>query len=152
MTENDFQRQKIKYTQYMLSMDIKFCHWCHGGGGGKRLIVGFQPLMVISPTASWIRWCMQVYWCHGLNSRSITHHGQQHKQDNRQPWVRRSIASACSEHLAWVAHRTLNLDADHIINLSTWAWYDHPPPPYISSGKIMWKGLISAMKTPRIRF
>ncbi len=35
-----------------------------GGGrgrGGIRLIVGFQPLMVISPTASWIRWCTQVY-------------------------------------------------------------------------------------------
>ncbi len=31
------------------------------GGGRIRLIVGFQPLMVISPTASWIRWCMQVY-------------------------------------------------------------------------------------------
>ena len=30
-------------------------------GGWIRLIVGFQPLMVISPTASWIRWCMQVY-------------------------------------------------------------------------------------------
>ncbi len=28
-----------------------------------RLIVGFQPLMVISLTASWIRWCMQVYAC-----------------------------------------------------------------------------------------
>ncbi len=31
------------------------------GGGWIRLTVGFQPLMVISPTASWIRWCMQVY-------------------------------------------------------------------------------------------
>ncbi len=31
-----------------------------GGGGRIRLIVGFQPLMVISPTASWIRWCMRV--------------------------------------------------------------------------------------------
>ncbi len=31
-------------------------------GGGIRLIVGFQPLMVISPTAR-IRWCMQVYAC-----------------------------------------------------------------------------------------
>ncbi len=30
-------------------------------GGGIRLIVGFQPLMVISPTASWILWRMQVY-------------------------------------------------------------------------------------------
>ncbi len=30
-------------------------------GGWIRLIVGFLPLMVISPTASWIRWCMQVY-------------------------------------------------------------------------------------------
>ncbi len=27
---------------------------------GIRLIVGFQPLMVISSTTSWIRWCMQV--------------------------------------------------------------------------------------------
>ncbi len=33
------------------------------GGGWIRLIVGFQPLMVISPTESWIRWCMQVYVC-----------------------------------------------------------------------------------------
>ena len=36
-----------------------------GGGGwekrGIRLKVGFQPLKVISPTASWIWWCMQVY-------------------------------------------------------------------------------------------
>ncbi len=32
------------------------------GGGWIRLIVGFQPLMVISPTASEI-WCMQVYAC-----------------------------------------------------------------------------------------
>ena len=31
------------------------------GSGGVKLIVGFQPLIVISPTASWIRWCMQVH-------------------------------------------------------------------------------------------
>ncbi len=30
-------------------------------GGESRLKVGFQPLMVISPTASWIRWCMRTY-------------------------------------------------------------------------------------------
>ena len=30
------------------------------GGGRIRLIVGFQPLLIRSPTASWIRWCMQV--------------------------------------------------------------------------------------------
>ncbi len=29
--------------------------------GGIRLIVGCQPFMVISPTASWIQWCMPVY-------------------------------------------------------------------------------------------
>ncbi len=40
------------------------CFWRSlRGGGWVRLIVGFQPLMVISPTASWIRWCMQVYAC-----------------------------------------------------------------------------------------
>ncbi len=35
-------------------------------GGGIRIIVGFQPLMVISRTASWVRGCMQVYvwWFH----------------------------------------------------------------------------------------
>ncbi len=33
---------------------------CFNGGGEIRLIVGFQPIMVISPAASWIRWCMQV--------------------------------------------------------------------------------------------
>ena len=30
-------------------------------GVGIRLIVGFQPLMLILPTASWTLWCMQVY-------------------------------------------------------------------------------------------
>ncbi len=38
-------------------------HWGEGMGVEIRLIVGFQPLMVISLTASWIRWCMQVYAC-----------------------------------------------------------------------------------------
>ncbi len=33
------------------------------GGGVIRLIVGFQPLMVISPTASWIRQCTHVCRC-----------------------------------------------------------------------------------------
>ncbi len=43
--------------------DVTRVTWrrCHsnevgGRGGGIRLIVGFQPLMVISPTARWIRW------------------------------------------------------------------------------------------------
>ncbi len=42
---------------------ICWSHW----EGWIRLIVGFQPLLVISPTASWIRWCMQVYewWFNG---------------------------------------------------------------------------------------
>ena len=31
------------------------------GGGWIRLIVGFQPRMVIAPTANGIRWCMQMY-------------------------------------------------------------------------------------------
>ncbi len=35
----------------------------HQWRGWIRLIVGFQPLMVISPTAIWIRWCMQEYSC-----------------------------------------------------------------------------------------
>ena len=37
-----------------------------GGGGGIRLIVGFQPLMATTPTASWIQWCMQVFFSTGL--------------------------------------------------------------------------------------
>ncbi len=42
------------------------CWWV---GGWIMLIVGFQPLMVISPTASWIRWCMQV--SSGVGDRSV---------------------------------------------------------------------------------
>ncbi len=34
---------------------------CVCGGGGVRLIVTFQPLGVISPSVSWIPWCMQKY-------------------------------------------------------------------------------------------
>ena len=39
------------------------CTWPthYQGEGWIRLIVGFHSLMVISPTASWIRLCMQVY-------------------------------------------------------------------------------------------
>ncbi len=42
----------------MSILGMKLQHWL-GGGGERwiRLIVGFQPLMVISPTASWIGWC-----------------------------------------------------------------------------------------------
>ncbi len=29
-------------------------------GGGIKLKVGFQPRLVLSPSASWIRMCMQV--------------------------------------------------------------------------------------------
>ncbi len=46
--------------------DFAPCFYGPHLGGWIRLIVGFQPLMVISPTASWIRWCMQVYvWWFG---------------------------------------------------------------------------------------
>ncbi len=38
------------------------CTCLLGGGGGIRLIVDFQPLMVISLTASCIRWCMRGYF------------------------------------------------------------------------------------------
>ncbi len=31
------------------------------GGWVIELTVGFQPLMDLSRTASWVRWCMQVY-------------------------------------------------------------------------------------------
>ncbi len=34
-----------------------------GGGGWIRLIVCFQPLMVISPTANWIRWYKCICRC-----------------------------------------------------------------------------------------
>ena len=38
------------------------------GGEGRRLKVGFQPLKIISPTARWIRYCMQVYVGAGVGS------------------------------------------------------------------------------------
>ena len=33
------------------------------GGGVNGVKVGFQPLKIISPAASWLRWCIQVYRC-----------------------------------------------------------------------------------------
>ena len=44
-----------------LPVDTEVCDSLSGGGGGLKLMVGFQPFMVISPTVSCIRWCMQVY-------------------------------------------------------------------------------------------
>ncbi len=41
----------------------EFGHMLLLRGGWIRLIIGFQPLTVISATASWTRWCMQVYAC-----------------------------------------------------------------------------------------
>ncbi len=49
---------------HLLSFWVSCPQWrllVHAGGGGVRFIIGFQPLMVLSPTASWIWWCMQVY-------------------------------------------------------------------------------------------
>ncbi len=52
----------LKFGHLMYNTCYLYCFKRQGGGGGEiRLIVGFQPLMVISPTASWIRWCMKVY-------------------------------------------------------------------------------------------
>ncbi len=63
------KRTDLDFWNFALAIFHRlFPVWGGGGGGGWgwiRLIVGFQPLMVISPTASWIRWCMQVqvWWC-----------------------------------------------------------------------------------------
>ncbi len=47
------------------------------GGGWIRLIVGFQPLRVISPTPSWIRWCMQVFVNVDLSCLGRTNYARQ---------------------------------------------------------------------------
>ncbi len=56
-------REACKYHP----VKILSCELCNGGIVGVcvwiRLIVDFQPLMVILPTARWIRWCMKVYAC-----------------------------------------------------------------------------------------
>ena len=54
--KSNFEKENIKPLLYVTSGGTK-------RGGWIRLIVGFQSLMVISPTTSWIRWCMQVYVC-----------------------------------------------------------------------------------------
>ncbi len=53
----------MKYV-YQTTLGSKLGEESLSLGGGVGLIVGivgFQPLMVVSPTASYIRWCMQVY-------------------------------------------------------------------------------------------
>ncbi len=54
-TDDAFQETKVQIGEGILvALGVR-------EEGGIRIIVDFQPLMVISPTASWIRWCMQVY-------------------------------------------------------------------------------------------
>ncbi len=54
---------RTKRTKIQIPLPI----WiCLATQGGIRLRVGFQPLMVISPTASWSRWCMQVSHLDGM--------------------------------------------------------------------------------------
>ncbi len=53
--------EKLQYFQFLFQVSKLI--YKNAVIGGIRLIVGFQPLMAISPTASWIRWCMQVYVC-----------------------------------------------------------------------------------------
>ncbi len=52
----------VSIFQILTSLVLSSVIWSTfgGGGGNQAYIVGFQPLMVISPTASWIQWCMQV--------------------------------------------------------------------------------------------
>ncbi len=77
-----------------------------GVGWGIRLIVGFQPLIVISPTASWIRWCMQVYawWfnvdlsCLGRTIYARQFLGAKPPIQFRHRWAERNH----SDHLYWL--------------------------------------------------
>ncbi len=46
----------LVYTDIVLSTLLVYNESC-----GVKLKLRFKPLMVIYPTASWIRWCIQVY-------------------------------------------------------------------------------------------
>ena len=59
VSESRYPAHKLEFLCLKWVVSEKFKDY--GGGEWIRLIVGFQPFMVISPTASWIRWCMQVY-------------------------------------------------------------------------------------------
>ncbi len=54
----------IELTRFLTSITCTLIfpqQWAGCWGGVNQAYS--QPLMVISPTASWIRWCMQVYAC-----------------------------------------------------------------------------------------
>ncbi len=76
------------------------------GGGGIRLIVGFQPIVVISLTVSWIRWCMRVYawwWNEDLSCLGHTIYARQFLGAKppiqfRHRWAERNH----SDHLYWL--------------------------------------------------
>ncbi len=67
LTSNEIAVKEISkkinglYTHVVSNVSITSCFLKKKYAKYGGLIVGFQPLMVISPTASWIRWCMQVY-------------------------------------------------------------------------------------------
>ncbi len=67
-------------------------------GGGIRLIVGFQPLMVISPTASWIRWRMQVYaWWLGVREAGVRSPTASHQRGKTGRFALLSLALGINE-------------------------------------------------------
>ncbi len=100
--------------------------------GVNRPIVGFQLLMVISPTARWIRWCMQVYglWFNvdlSCLSRTISARqllGAKPPNQFRHRWAERNH----SDHLYWL--RAPQSDAK-LINAKRQAKKRKPPIFYV---------------------
>ncbi len=77
--------------------------------GWIRLIVSFQPLMVISPTASWILWCMQVYACELMWTCLV--------------WAGRSMPDSF-----WVPSHRFNFDTDEQKWITQTIYTDSEPP------------------------
>ncbi len=113
-------------------------------GGGIRLIVGFQPLMVISQTTSWIRWCMQVYawWfnvdlsCLGRTIYARQFLGAKPPIQFRHRWAERNHL----DHLYWLSGMPNSLmpsweaQTSHFLRLLYDAVGDRTPASRTSSG------------------
>ncbi len=66
LTQNDYQHEKVKGTpnahdNFRVPISLRFDLGPAAFNGGIRFKVCFQTVEIISPTANWIRWCMQAY-------------------------------------------------------------------------------------------
>ncbi len=126
-------KRQLKYAQNCIFHQHYVTKGSTWRRGGIRLTVGFQPLMFISPTASWIQWRMKVYACELMWTCLV--------------WVERSTTDSF-----WVpSHRFNSATGDHAERNHSdhlyWLQAEKRKPPSFTS--FVWRSRGSNPGLPR---